>query len=432
MYWSYTDRLELWAYLNWCVQYGETFETTAVDHLQKATGKTFSYQQIRNKLRGDWKVRGTCLVFDDLFSQGTAGLYHFEGEEQEHFQQILSRLDPPRIGRWLRSTSAAFTTRSRTLSSTRVTSMRETFAPSPPELDVSKEVQKGSRRKAKQKATLEPKRLEATIHLSEYELAVDEDPYEVKSEAESDLTILSSSKFSDIELDLRPTVPESQEETMPGRPQTLSTTSIEMSLRSAQAELLKEKGVVITLMNQVSELKKELEVLHQSDRAAALNQANPGEQRYISKLRRRLEAQGHLISDFEALETDSLACQKISVKAECNTLYLNIDDTSAIICDLSPNDNLPEQRTNDSALLQGWAMRVHGGNMTSLLEHAQEVRIAKPKLVASLLAAGIFELVLEPAFPEILAIESPLLAQYRKNIANLSQPSPSPCRGGNC
>lgn len=146
LFWSDTDRLELLAHLNWCVQYDQKFESTAIDYLKKATGKEFTPRQIRDKLKREWTKSGTCDDFDDLFSLGTAGLEEFKGQELQRFLEISSKFDPPADdqtwSRRLRSGSTVFPVRSRTLSVTRATGSREAYAPSPPQSIVPKKVQR--------------------------------------------------------------------------------------------------------------------------------------------------------------------------------------------------------------------------------------------------------------------------------------------------
>jgi hypothetical protein len=88
---------------------------------------------------------------------------------------------------------------------------------------------------------------------------------------------------------------------------------------------------------------------------------------------------------------------------------------------LSSSDDLPEQLSEISELSDSWARRVGGTDISDLLANAKKVEIPKFQLVASILTAGIFDLVFKSAFPEILAIESPLLDQYRKLIAGSGQ-----------
>ncbi|EGU80189.1 hypothetical protein FOXB_09300 [Fusarium oxysporum f. sp. conglutinans Fo5176] len=155
------------------------------------------------------------------------------------------------------------------------------------------------------------------------------------------------------------------------------------SLRKADAELLKQKGRVVSLIVEVSKLQYELDDLLARQRTRATGSEQAALRTTIFNLKQKVDARDNLLDCFEALETDNIAFAVTSFKQECNGLYLNLDDT----------------------------------DMSGLLNHAQNVKIPKNKLLACLLAVGTFQLVFEPAFPKILCIESPLFQQYRNLIA---------------
>ncbi|KAG7408822.1 hypothetical protein Forpe1208_v012479 [Fusarium oxysporum f. sp. rapae] len=204
---------------------------------------------------------------------------------------------------------------------------------------------------------------------------------------------------------------------MSDRAQTPATSSELASLRKAEAELLKQKGRVVSLIVEVSKLQYELDDLLARQRTRATGSEQAALRTTIFNLKQKVDARDHLFDCFEALETDNIAFAVTSFKQECNGLYLNLDDTGASICDLSPNDDLPGQQSEFSELSHSWARQLSGTDMSGLLNHAQNVKIPKNKLLACLLAVGTFQLVFEPAFPKILCIESPLFQQYRNLIA---------------
>ncbi|RKK76787.1 hypothetical protein BFJ69_g6736 [Fusarium oxysporum] len=421
LFWSDTDRLELLAHLNWCVQYDQKFESTAIDYLKKATGKEFTPRQIRDKLKREWTKHGTCDDFEDLFSLGTAGLEEFKGQELQSFLEISSKLDPPADNqtwsRRLRSGSTAFPVRSRTLSVTRATGSREAHAPSPPQNIVPKKVQRKPKLRTRSQTRLEITRAGPDTYESEDELTRGEDLHGVKSESGSELSSIPSPVSLDTELNFGLAIPDSRQGTTSDRAQTPLTSSELASLRKAEAELLRQKGRVVSLIGQVSKLQYELDDLLARQRTRETGSEQATLRTTIFNLKQKAGARDHLLSCFKALKTDNVAFAGTSFKQECNGLYLDLDDTGASICNLSPNDNLPEQPSEFSELLNSWARRLSGRDMSGLLNHAQKVKIPKNKLLACLLAVGIFQLVFEPAFPEILCIESPLLHQYRNLIA---------------
>ncbi|EXK25566.1 hypothetical protein FOMG_17785 [Fusarium oxysporum f. sp. melonis 26406] len=212
-------------------------------------------------------------------------------------------------------------------------------------------------------------------------------------------------------------IPDSRQGTMSDRAQTPPTSSELASLRKAEAELLKQKGRVVSLIVEVSKLQYELDDLLARQRTRATGSEQAALRTTIFNLKQKVDARDNLLDCFEALETDNIAFAVTSFKQECNGLYLNLDDTGASICDLSPNDDLPGQQSEFSELSHSWARQLSGTDMSGLLNHAQNVKIPKNKLLACLLAVGTFQLVFEPAFPKIFCIESPLFQQYRNLIA---------------
>lgn len=130
--WDDSDRLELLAYLNWCIQAEVDFETTAVHHLRETTGKDFSVQQIEGKLRREWTNFGKTDSFEHVYRIGTAAFLSAGEEEDKRIGDIVIRLGPPPVLRYdLRSSLSRFNTRSHTLST--IPSVRGTpvSAPTP-------------------------------------------------------------------------------------------------------------------------------------------------------------------------------------------------------------------------------------------------------------------------------------------------------------
>ncbi|ENH72755.1 hypothetical protein FOC1_g10013425 [Fusarium oxysporum f. sp. cubense race 1] len=399
IFWSTTDRLQLLAYLNWCVQYCVKFEVTAPGYLKKATGRHFSKERIRQKLYNEWKTYGKCKRFNDLFEQGTAGLSPLVGEEQEIFHKIITNMKPAQQARCTRSRSLGLAARSGTLSAPRsilsISSSREPNELSTPQAGNSKMVPERPRQKTKAKPSLRPTRMASNNDLSDDELARDDNTEKVKSEAESELSTIASPEFADMELQLAPTIPDSQEDTMTVISQTRSNSPIEVRLRQSEADLLKQKSYSMTLENRISELERINNDLKHCN---------------------RLEREGLLMKNYKELEADRLGFLNTSLRADYGKLHSNIRDTSSRICRLSLDDTLPEQRTGFSQLADNWARRIGRRDLGSLLDHCEAAQIPKKVILAALLAAGIFELVLEEVFPTFLAADSPLLDQYRKHI----------------
>ncbi|KAF5704612.1 hypothetical protein FMUND_12418 [Fusarium mundagurra] len=425
--WSTTDRLQLLAYLTWCVQYCVKFEVTAPGYLERVTGKQFSKERIRQKLYKEWQAYGTCDKFNDLFEVGTAGLTPLVGEEQEHFNKMFASISPAQEARCTRSRSLGLAAKSGTLSAPRsiysISSSREPNELSTSQAVNSNVVPERPRLKTKTKSSLGQTRMASNNDLSEDELARDGNTERVKSENESEqseLSTIASSELSSMEPQPVPVIPDSQDDAMSVDSQAGSNSPMEVRLRKSEADLLKHKSYSVTLENRISELERRNHDLEHCIRLASSAQGNHGEEtrlrEVISSLKDKLERERLLMKNYEDLEADRLGFLNTSLRVEYENLHSNIRDTSSTICHLSLDDALPEQRTGFSDLANNWAKRVGGQDLGSLLGYCEAEQVPKKVILASQLTAGIFELVLEEVFPAFLAADSPLLDQYRKHI----------------
>ncbi|PCD21947.1 hypothetical protein AU210_015750 [Fusarium oxysporum f. sp. radicis-cucumerinum] len=274
--------------------------------------------------------------------------------------------------------------------------------------------------KTKAKSTLGPTRLASNNNLSEDELARVHNTDRVKSENGSVRRTIASSELSDIEPELAPAIPDSQEDTMTVISQLQSNSSTEVRLRQSEADLLKQKSYSVTLENRISELKRRNSDLEHCISLASSAQGNHREEtrlrQVISSLQDKLDRERLLTKTYDDLEADRLGFLNTSLQAEYGNLHSNIRDTSSAICHLSRDDTIPEQRTGFSHSVNNWATRIGGCDLGSLLYHCEAAQIPKKVILVSLLAVGIFELALEKVFPDFLAADSPLLDQYRKHI----------------
>ncbi|KAJ3547645.1 hypothetical protein NM208_g1411 [Fusarium decemcellulare] len=389
--WANNDRLELLAYLNWCVQYEIDFEATVMGHLKSVTAKDFSSRQIRDKLRREWNNFGTCDDFEDLYSQGTAALNPGEAEDQV-IQQMFARLGtPPRSRYLLRRASSVPKSRSRTLSAAHLDPLILTN-----ELG----------------DTCERKTHRTVINnLDEYEFG-GESPVDKKVEPDQDPEAIPNSECSElVELAYTPDP----------SPQRLDkeldcTTEAQMldELEALRTELLKEKACVFTLRSRLSEMQKEMDELHNSQ---ATNTGQYNFRQQIAYLLGQLEAKDRLWQDTVAFRADPLSFSREAIKVEYDLLYHGINEASSFICEMSPHEeDSPQQNSRHQQSAQTWAVKASGWRLERLLSYSRKERILKEKLFASLTMAGVFELIFEPVLPDILALESPLLHQYRKHI----------------
>ncbi|KAF5254024.1 hypothetical protein FANTH_1206 [Fusarium anthophilum] len=420
--WSTTERLQLLAYLNWCVQSCVKFEVTAPGYLESVTGRQFSKERIRRKLYQEWLSYGTdtCKKFNDLFELGTACLRPLVGEEQEIFHQISTSLNQARR---TRSRSLGLTARSCTLSVPRsiysISSSREPTELSTPQAGNSNVIPERPRQKTKANSSSGPTRMAWTNDLSEDELTRDDGADRVKDEDESELSTISSPVLEAIGRQLANTVPDSQEDAMTVISQAESNTSMGVKLRQSEADLLEQKKYSIALEKRISALKRRNYDLEDCIRLEYGEVTQLRKQ--MSSLKEQLDRKRLLERNYDDLEADRLGFLNTSLREEYESLYSNIRNTCSTICHLSLDDALPEERPDFSPLANNWAKRISGCDLGPLLDRSEAAQTPKRFILAALVAAGIFELVLEDAFPAFLAADSPLLDQYRRHIETESK-----------
>ncbi|KAM5345066.1 hypothetical protein ACJ41O_010928 [Fusarium nematophilum] len=403
--WANNDRLELLAYLNWCVQYEVDFEATVMGHLKGVTGKDFSSRQIRDKLWRDWNNYGKCDNFEDLYSQGTAALNPEEAEDQV-IQQMLARLgSPPRSRYLLRHDSSAPKSRSRTLSTVRGTPKSSALKAAGPSRPSNSHDGPGDTQKRKALGAV-------SNNLNECELGRGSS-IDKKGETDRDPGTIPDSECSEMMgLGDTPDPPLQQLDK-----ELDCTTEAQMldELEDLRTELLKEKARVFTLRSRLSETQREMNELHNSSQATSTGEYNFRQQ--ISYLLGQLEAKDRLWQDTVAFRADTLSFSREAIKLEYDLLYHGVNEASSFICEMNPDEeDFPQQKSQYHQSAQTWAVKASGWRLERLLSYSHEEGILKEKLFASLATAGVFELIFEPVFPDILALESPLLHQYRKHI----------------
>ncbi|KAG4259812.1 hypothetical protein FPRO03_12462 [Fusarium proliferatum] len=258
--WSNSHRLELLAFLNWCVQQdkGPDFYTLVADHLKRATKKSFTKVQIRKKLNHDG-ISTECQPLRIDF-----------GRTERHLLHLLvhnASSQRPKISGRYRNEST--------------------------DLDP----QTGSQTRY----FLQRKDLEDNLIQSGFPEA---DSADVTG---GDVGQLSSPPSIDSEPNDVGTILASEP---PPRP------SIEAKLRM---ELLKAKGREFTMMNQISELERERYDRDQNKRAGPLD---PNAARgVISRLQKQVNALQRLDDEFELLEYERFAFMGSSLGSECRRLY---------------------------------------------------------------------------------------------------------------
>ncbi|CVK87110.1 uncharacterized protein FPRN_05462 [Fusarium proliferatum] len=341
---------------------GPDFYTLVADHLKRATKKSFTKVQIRKKLNHEWHKHGMCDQFIELYTLGTARLRDLSAEDQRELDLVSLRLERerPKARRFLRSSSLAPAIQSRSRP-TPTRQFRAYRAPSPPPSRAQTQVANGPRYRigtAMRALTLTHRSRTGsqTRYFSQRKDLEDNLIQSGFPEADSadvtggDVGQLSSPPSIDSEPNDVGTILASEP---PPRP------SIEAKLR---VELLKAKEREFTMMNQISELERERYDRDQNKRAWPLD---PNAARgVISRLQKQVNALQRLDDDFELLESERFAFMGSSLSSECRRLYQDIHTgISSSMCNLSPDDNLPEQRSGFSPIAQSWARQIFGQNL---------------------------------------------------------------------
>ncbi|GKU06027.1 hypothetical protein FLAG1_08553 [Fusarium langsethiae] len=414
IFWSKRDRLELLAYLNWCIQYNGDFNSTSISYLQRATGKVFSERQVHGKLKREWDGWGICKTFDDLFSVGTAGLEPLVPDDQKIVEQILAEIDPPTDGHWLRSRSIGPVTRSRTLSA--ACSTRSTT-----ESRACSSQQRGGKQSQRQlKQTTKSRRsarVMRTRETSEDELekgdasdAVKKEHLVVLNTAPSPFQPDSNAVFQSAMLNLA-------DEHMIDTPETVQAPLVETRLRDAEVEISKQKAYILTLLNRLSEAEKEIDELQRISRVADSTHEDEAKlHERIARLANQRSSHETFLRRVKALETDRLALSGKAFREELNLLYIGAYDTGDLIYQMNSNANAPGQSVDIPDYAQSWVELLYDGDFGSLVEYTEAEGIPTSKLISALLMAGVFKLVMEPALLSMSAMQSPQLDQYRRHI----------------
>ncbi|KAI8670014.1 hypothetical protein NCS56_00805200 [Fusarium sp. Ph1] len=386
--WSDSNRLQLLAYLNWCATYRENLLPTAEDHLKRVTGNDFTQTQIRRKLRLEWKNHGLCDNFDDVFTQGTPSL-DLSDEEQSEIQSIFTGLLHGPHG--LRSNTWETRARSRAALNT-----VRTFAAKRPAIRL-KVTNKNS-----------PTRPGASLYPLDYSVNDKGD----KDNAVNSIDVLDTeSEVSE----LSPLCPSLQSASHSPSPTSSPGPTGQPSddIAALQDEVLKLKGHNLTLQNRVSELETDHEEMRH------LRKSTKGDIDYSNRMMYILEKRNKAMSthsgNVEYSKARRPGLPESTIMQEHQGLYLEILNEAHAF---SRGDKSPKISNNDQNAhpARGWAMKASGWDLHPLLCHYMSEKIPSSRLVAALVAAGIFELVFERAFPDVLGVESPLIDGYRRHI----------------
>jgi hypothetical protein len=231
------------------------------------------------------------------------------------------------------------------------------------------------------------------------------------SEDDSEL----SSAMSSDEFDLHPLIwPNSVRESGEIVSSGTETNQVSGELKRLRALEKDHLADIFTLRNRMSKMQREIDEMHHRERAAKPEQFELQEENWV--LRQQVDAKDLLLLQFKGREMSRPDLHGASVTLECGLLYHEIDDACKFICDMDPNEDLAEVQGDFYQSAQTWSLKISGWDMERLLRHCRSEDIAKDKLLSALVTAAVFDLIFQPIFTEVLALESPLLGEYRKHI----------------
>lgn len=184
-------------------------------------------------------------------------------------------------------------------------------------------------------------------------------------------------------------------------------------ISALQDEVLKLKGYNLTLQNRVSELETDHEEMRHLRKSSKgdINYCN----RMVSILEKRNKAMSTHSGNLEYSKARRPGLPESTIMQELQDLYLGILNEAQAF---SRGDKSPKISNNNENAhpARGWAIKASGWDLHPLLCHYMSEKIPSSRLVAALVAAGIFDLVFERAFPDVLGVESPLMNGYRRHI----------------
>lgn len=197
---------------------------------------------------------------------------------------------------------------------------------------------------------------------------------------------------------------------------TTSTGLIEQpsyNTAALQDEVLKLKGHNLTLQNRVSELETEhAEMRH-------LRESTNGDIDYCNRMIYILEKRNKAMSthsgNAEYSKAQRLGLPESTIMQEYKDLCVCILNEAQAFSQGENSQRISNNNQNTHPA-RGWAIKASGWDLYPLLCHHITEKIPSSRLVVALVAAGVFDLVFERAFPDVLSIESPLMNGYRRHI----------------
>ncbi|KAK3292017.1 uncharacterized protein B0H64DRAFT_408729 [Chaetomium fimeti] len=414
--WKRNDINILLACLDYCLQYDLDFETIAIAHIAKRTGKQVTAQLIQRALKQETRRYGRegQGTVQDLLSEGSIFLEGYDDTDRKNIREQIGRIEPPQLRYRLRSTSMESPSRSRTLSLNRPQRLETSAVTnhSPPELvglDVL--VNKGERQTAahgstSQRGNRAPGR-ERTRTASL--------PSRVKTEHGQGQCQGQSAEI----------LPRVSPTSTAAADNGSRVAELVQELQRTARENKEQKDYIFTLSNRLSEAEYECAKVRESARKAAEYCDDLVMQRDLRYENSVLKGQlGQMTSQRQTIDlasTGSLGpsprtiwqefeCIATDVKDACSSVDITIPPASAgTSAHRGQGSKEPES--------ESWMRRAAHCSLDQYLSSlAMDTSVSEFHIIRALVAAGISQLVFESKFPDLVARESPMLDQYRKHI----------------
>ncbi|KAH8900855.1 hypothetical protein GQ53DRAFT_835712 [Thozetella sp. PMI_491] len=369
------DTFKMLAWLDYCLEKQIDFRATVQSYLKDVTGKEVKESQVLRKLKTEWTGSGDTgsKTSHDLLIQGSKVLSYYDEDERAKIHDAYSRI-----------------VASNRVWSPRLASQRYTSQASGTP-DISHE-QTDARLADRTDTELQ--------HSDSGDAGCRRETNTVETVVESPQSSRSASTLS---------YPNTQPR---------NCVYVQAATQTFEAENLE---ILVNDLQQQLEPREEQVALSDSASAAEAHKDNYAIQRdlriEISHLKRKRQSREEQKKSIEKVQTDSLGSSIEIIREDFDHIQ------NAIMNALSSTE--PAALTSistsywDNATIEVWARRATGSSFPEMVDQSIKDDIMELDVARSLAAVGLCNIVFESSFPHpyLLATESPLLDQYRKNIS---------------
>ncbi|KAI3326026.1 hypothetical protein HD806DRAFT_532678 [Xylariaceae sp. AK1471] len=431
--WDETDKVHLYAWLDYCIQHGIDFNSTIINHLKIESSKEFSLNQVNNKFEREWNRLGRFGTSkNDIYLEGTSCLDGLDPELGSAITQAINKYGEPSLRFRLRGTSAALKSRSQTLSITRQSSRSSSLSTlstiATLELEQeshetsSNDGQGGSGKGISDETeilrdasrSLRPTLLQVEAYEQRMPSRGDElSDFKEESNAEVEYTPVNLPSGSGAR-NTSPRLELLQQE----------LTETKRNLHATKSRFNELQNEIFTLNNRLLSARRENKELRYPIYATIANQNQTemlaAQQHEISVLTAQIAATQEYRDGVDKIESGSLGPGDDDIRNEC----ILIEDHMANACSwLSLQNRLLEKPRVVSSTdplgttVSNWARRIVGSGTETLIRCLLELNISTFELLRPIVAVGVCALVFETPFPELMTASIPILDHYRKQIS---------------